>query len=118
MSFSSEFLIQLAFIPCPPILNCDQDGVEEEGAITWSLLGGITALGVTVWEFEMEVTVSISDRGAMASTDLLLDRRKGTLAIKYQEMEKVHQSHHSSFSKAKVLVLALSAEAHSPTFEE
>lgn len=60
------------------MLNCDQEGVEEEGATTPSLLEGIIALGVTVWEFEMEASVSTSDRGAMAFIDRLLDSRKRT----------------------------------------
>ena len=51
--------------------------VEEEVAITQSLLGGIIlALGVTIQEFETEAIVSISDREATASIDLLLDRTK------------------------------------------
>lgn len=108
-SFSSEFLFSTSFSFCPWILYCDQEGVEEEVATTQSLLGAILALGITVWEFEKEATVSLSDRGAMASIDLPLDRRKETLTSNYQEMEKVFQSHHSSFSKAKVLVLASSA---------
>ena len=68
-------------MPLPlQILNCDQEGVEEEGAITPNLRRDtiVLVVTVTVWEFEMEVTVSTSDQGAMASIDLLLDRRKGT----------------------------------------